>query len=220
MAKKKTKPKKVRGQKSTVKTSKAQSKDGLKSKTKKAKVQKIKAQKAKAPAEKKKTNSEEGTIRFEGILEKRTKIGGGHYVRVPLEVTKFFGSPKGRLRVLGTMNGVAVDRALIPDGEGGHEIIVGTDVRKKTKSAEGEKVVIEIYRNPSPDDIVIPEELIAAIEMEEVAIRRFAKMTPGMKRNMAYWVNSGKLPETRAKRAVEILRRIMNNEMFGGRRLE
>ncbi|HTF04112.1 MAG TPA: DUF1905 domain-containing protein [Bacteroidia bacterium] len=215
MAKKKPKP-----QRPAAKKTKAQTAKGQKAKAPKSKVQKTRAQKTKTPVEKKKTNGEEGTIRFEGILEKRSKIGGGHYVRVPVEVTKFFGSPKGRLRVLGTMNGVAVDRALIPDGEGGHEIIVGTDVRKKTKSAEGQKVVIEIYRNPTPDDIVIPEELIVAIEMEEVAIRRFAKMTPGMKRNMAYWVNSGKLPETRAKRAVEILRRIMNNDMFGGRRLE
>lgn len=160
-----------------------------------------------------------GVIRFEGILEKRHKIGGGHFVRVPASVSKFFGT-KGRVRVLGTMNGAQVDRALIPDGEGGHDIIVGTDVRKKTKAEEGKKVVIEIYRNPNPDDIDIPEELTEAINMEEEAIRKFAKMTPGMKRNMAYWVNSGKLPETRAKRAVEILRRIMNNYPFGGKKLE
>jgi hypothetical protein len=162
---------------------------------------------------------ESGIISFEGILEKRDKIGGGHFIRVPSAVTKFFGT-KGRVRVLGTMNGAQVDRALIPDGDGGHEIIVGTEVRKKTKAVEGKKVVVEIYRNPNPDDIDIPEELTEAINMEPEAIRKFGKMTPGMKRNMAYWVNSGKLPETRAKRAVEILRRIMNNYPFGGRKLE
>jgi hypothetical protein len=212
MAKKKTKPQRPAAKKTPAKKVKR-----VQPKTKKTSV--ATGKKSKPSVAKKKAKTEEGSIRFEGILEKRHRIGGGNYVRVPQEVTEFFGT-KGRVRVLGTMNGIAVDRALIPDGEGGHEIIVGTDVRKKTKSVEGEKVVIEIYRNPAPDDIVIPEELIAAIEMEEVAIRRFAKMTPGMKRNMAYWVNSGKLPETRAKRAVEILRRIMNNEMFGGRRLE
>lgn len=159
------------------------------------------------------------TIRFEGILEKRVKIGGGHFVRVPSSVTKFFGT-KGRVRVLGTMNGAAIDRALIPDGDGGHEIIIGTDVRKKTKAVEGGKVVIEIYRNPKPDEIDIPEELTAAIEMEPEAVRKFEKLTPGMKRNMAYWVNSGKLPETRVKRALEILRRIMNNYPFGGKKID
>lgn len=172
----------------------------------------------KTAAPKKKSTATE-SIRFEGILEKRYRIGGGHYVRVPSNVTKFFGT-KGRVRVLGTMNGISVDRALIPDGDGGHEIVVGTEVRKKTKTVEGEKVVIEIHRNPAQDEIDIPEELTEAINMEPEAIRKFAKMTPGMKRNMAYWVNSGKLPETRAKRAVEILRRIMNNYPFGGRKLE
>lgn len=158
-------------------------------------------------------------ISFEAVLESRSKIGGGHYVRVPAAVTAFFGT-KGRVRVLGEMNGVEVDRALIPNGEGGHEIVVGTDVRKKTKSEAGMKVRLDIYRNPAPDEIEIPEELVEAITMEPEAMAKFARMTPGMKRNMAYWVNSGKLPETRAKRAVEILRRLMNNYPFGGRKIE
>jgi len=198
---------------------------------KKATIGKSVAAKKKAGAKKKTTKKsvvkkkaavsgkERGSIRFEGILEKRYKIGGGHFVRVPATVTEFFGT-KGRVRVLGTMNGTEVDRALIPDGEGGHEIIVGTEVRRKTKAEEGRKMVIEIYRNPNPDAIDIPEELTEAINLEPEAIRKFAKMTPGMKRNMAYWVNSGKLPETRAKRAVEILRRIMNNYPFGGKKPE
>lgn len=184
--------------------------------------------KKKAPAKKtiskkqpsSKSKSKNDSIRFEGVLEKRTtSIGGAHFVVVPAKVSAFFGV-KGHVRVLGTMNGVAIDRALIPDGEGGHEIIIGTDVRKKTKAEPGSKVVIEIYRNPKPDSVDIPEELTAAIEMEPEAVRKFAKMTPGMKRNMAYWVKSGKLPETRAKRAVEILRRIMNNYPFAGKKLE
>lgn len=175
---------------------------------------------AKKPAQKKvRKILPKNSIRFEGILEKRVKIGGGHFVRVPASVAKFFGT-KGRVRVLGTMNGAEIDRALIPNGEGGHEIIIGTDVRKKTKAVEGGKVAIEIYRNPNPDEIEIPEELSAAIEMEPEAVRKFAKMTPGMKRNLAYWVNSGKLPETRVKRALEILRRIMNNYPFGGKKIE
>jgi hypothetical protein len=181
------------------------------------------AKKAKPVAKKatdKSKPKKKGSIRFEGILEKRsTSIGGNHFVPVPSSVTKFFGE-RGSVRVLGTVNGIAVDRALIPDGEGGHHIIIGTDVRKKLKAAEGTKLVIDIYRNPNPTDIDIPEELTEAIGMEPEAMRKFAKMTPGMKRNMAYWVNSGKLPETRAKRAVEILRRIMNNYPFGGKKIE
>lgn len=207
--------------KAAVKTAKkkAAAKPAEKRTAKVAAIGKKKA--AKKTSDRPKAPSEEGSIRFGGVLEKRqTSIGGNHYVRVPAEVTEFFGGGKGRVRVLGTMNGIAVDRALIPDGEGGHEIIVGTDVRKKTKAKEGERVTFEIYRNPAPDEIDIPEELTAAIEMEPEAVRKFAKMTPGMKRNMAYWVNSGKLPETRAKRAVEILRRLMNNYPFGGRKIE
>jgi len=159
------------------------------------------------------------SVQCSANLEVRKQVGGGHFVRVPAEVTAVFGK-KGRTRVLGTMNGVEIDRALIPNGEGGHEIIIGTDVRKKTKAEPESKVVFDIWRNPNPDEVEIPEELLAAIELEPIAVAKFAKMTPGMKRNMAYWVDSGKLPETRAKRAVEILNRIMNGSIFGGRKIE
>jgi hypothetical protein len=167
----------------------------------------------------KKSSFDNASISFEAVLEKRDKIGGGHFVQVPKYVSDFFGA-KGRTRVLGIMNGVAIDRALIPNGDGGHEIIIGTDVRRKTKVKEGMKIAFEIYRNPEPDAVEIPEELLAALELEPEAQRKFEKFTPGMKRNMAYWVNSGKQTETRIKRSLEILRRILAGEIFGGRKTE
>lgn len=180
-------------------------------------VAKKKTAKAKSSGPKKKSGSGNGYVSFEAVLEKRDKIGGGHFVQVPKYVSDFFGV-KGRTRVLGTMNGVEIDRALIPDGSGGHEIIIGTDVRKKTKVKEGMKIAFEIYRNPEPDSVEIPEELQVALDLEPEALEKFEKFTPGMKRNMAYWVNSGKQTETRIKRSLEILRRIMTGELFGGRK--
>ena len=170
-------------------------------------------------SQKQKSSDDNASISFEAVLEKRDKIGGGQFVQVPKYVSDFFGA-KGRTRVLGIMNGVAIDRALIPNGAGGHEIIIGTDVRKKTKVKEGMKIAFEIYRNPEPDAVEIPEELFAALELEPEALRKFENFTPGMKRNMAYWVSSAKQTETRIKRSLEILRRIMAGEIFGGRKTE
>lgn len=169
-------------------------------------------------SKKKKFSDENASVSFEAVLEKRDKIGGGHFVQVPKYVSDFFGA-KGRTRVLGIMNGVAIDRALIPNGDGGHEIIIGTDVRKKSKVKVGMKITFEIYRNPEPDAVEIPEELEAALELEPDAFQKFKNFTPGMKRNMVYWVNSGKQTETRIKRSLEILRRIMSGEMFGGKKV-
>jgi len=106
-------------------------------------------------SKKKKSSDDNASISFEAVLDKRDKIGGGHFVQVPKYVSDFFGA-KGRTRVLGIMNGVAIDRALIPNGDGGHEIIIGTDVRKKTKVKEGMKIVFEIYKKPEPETIEIP----------------------------------------------------------------
>lgn len=186
--------------------------------TAKKSAAKKKTEKSGSFAPKKKSVKGQEAVSFEALLEKRDKIGGGHFVQVPKYVSDFFGT-KGRTRVLGTMNGVEIDRALNPDGSGGHEIIIGTEVRKKTKVKEGMKIAFRIYRNPEPDNVEIPEELQAALELEPEALEKFEKFTPGMKRNMAYWVNSGKQTETRIKRSLEILRRIMSGEMFGGKKV-
>ena len=44
------------------------------------------------------------------------------------------------------------------------------------------------------------------------------KLLPGVKRNMCYWVRTGKTAPTRAKRIAELIRRIENREFERGRK--
>jgi hypothetical protein len=157
------------------------------------------------------------TYSFEGIIERFPGKGGYFYVYFPYDVEKEFGV-RGFVRMKGTLNGVKIDRALIPKGDGTHNILVPIDLRRKTKTSLGDKVKVTLGKCDAPEEVKIPEELEAALDLEPAVRKAFDKLGHGVRRGMAYWVNSGKKPETRVQRALEILRRFQSGEMvFGGR---
>lgn len=158
------------------------------------------------------------TYQFAAELERFDGKGAWYYILYPNSVEEEFGT-KGRLRVLGTMNSIDVDRALIPQGDGTHVFILGGELRKKLGVRLGDRVEMQFHVNPNPDAIDIPEELEVALEMENELQVVYDRQTLGTKRNISYWINSGKRPETRGKRAAEIMRRFASGEFeFGGQK--
>jgi hypothetical protein len=156
-------------------------------------------------------------IAFTAPLERFTNRLTAFYVAVPYSVEDLFGT-KGSVRMLGTINGIEVDRALIPTGDGTHHILVPTEMRNKAKLRLGDAVHVVLRKNENPDDVEIPEELIAALELEPEIYSRFHKLSPSVKRGMAMWINSGKKVETRIQRVLEILKRFQQGKLvFGGK---
>ncbi|HRO99617.1 MAG TPA: YdeI/OmpD-associated family protein [Flavobacteriales bacterium] len=147
------------------------------------------------------------SYRFTAPLEKMNAQMAFMYVEVPIDVEQEFGT-KGRLRVLGTVNGVAVDRALMPQKSGVHIIILGGDIRRAAKLKRvGDPVQVEFWKHPSPDELELPEALAETLDFLPEMKAAWDKLTPGMKRNMCYWVGSAKTEATQAKRVAELLRR-------------
>lgn len=168
--------------------------------------------------------------RFAAELERPNEKGAWYFIRYPYSVEEQFGT-KARVRILGTMNlpgrqagrvggkKVEVDRALIPQGDGTHAVILGGELRKQLGVELGDTVEMEFHVNPDQDAFDMPEELEIALELEPELMAIFNRQTAGMKRGMAHWINSGKRPETRAKRAAEIMRRFASGEFeFGGKK--
>lgn len=159
-------------------------------------------------------------IRFTARMEERKTSLGGQYIFVyPRSVERDFGV-KGTVRVLGTANGVEISRALIPDGEGFHYLIFGKDLRKAVGCVPGDEVIFDIRRDEHPDEFPIPEELIAALELEPGTLEKFMNLTPGVRRGMCYWIDSGKRTETRIKRALDMAQRLKGDYLdMGGRKI-
>jgi len=147
------------------------------------------------------------TFTFTAPLERMTGRFAWSYVEFPHDVEKLFGK-RGNVRVKGLINGVAVDRALIPTKSGYHIIILGGDIRRAAKIKKvGEPVKVEVWLNTAPAKLDVPEELAETLDFIPEMKAAWDKLTPGMRRNMCYWVGSAKTTPTRAKRIAELLRR-------------
>lgn len=145
--------------------------------------------------------------RFTAPLEKMNAPIAFMYVEVPIDVEKEFGT-RGRMRVLGTVNGVAVDRALMPQKSGVHIMILGGDIRRAAKlKRAGDAVHVEIWKHPNPDELELPEALAETLDFLPEMKAAWDQLKPGMKRSMCYWVGSAKTAATQAKRVAELLRR-------------
>lgn len=150
-------------------------------------------------------------VSFEGPLERLPDRGGLHIVTCPFDVEALFGT-RGSVRVKGTMNDLTIDRALIPRGDGTHYIVLSPEMRRKAGLRLGNMVRFVLMRNEKPEELEFPEELSVALEMEPGALEILKQQTPGAVRGLVYWIDSAKRPETRAQRAAEMVRRLLNRE--------
>ena len=149
--------------------------------------------------------------RFDGMVEPSGRVGGTLVIMFPYSVEALFGT-RGHVRMLGLLNNVPIDRSLIPNGDGTHFITISRELCRKARLKPGAKATVELQRNENPAAVTLPEELQAALDLEPGAEAAFQQITPGMQRSMAYWINSGKRPETRAQRAVNMLNRLLAGE--------
>lgn len=156
---------------------------------------------------------------FEGIVYRTYTTVSYHYVEFPYSAIEEFGM-RGPVRVICQLNGQEYFRALIPSGNGQHHLILSQAMRKQTGAALGSTVRVELWQDPDPNRLMIPEELEAAFELEPAAERKFNTLGLGAKRGMCHWIDSAKRPETRAKRAAEMLGRLLaDSVMLGGKKV-
>ena len=147
------------------------------------------------------------TYRFTAPLERMDAGMAFMYLEVPINVEQEFGT-RSRVRVQGTVNGITVDRALMPQKSGVHIIILGSDIRRAAKLKKvGDQVQVELWKHPNPEVINLPEELAETLDFIPEMKAAWERLTLGRKRNMCYWVGSAKTLPTRAKRIAELLRR-------------
>lgn len=147
-------------------------------------------------------------FRFKGVLERFPGKGGWYFVRFPHPVAALFGT-RGTVRMKGRMNEIPVDRALMPDGAGGHFIVLGADLRRKAGLRLGAEVSFSLERDETPEVVVLPEAFEVALNLDPEALSAFGRLTPGLKRSLVSWVAAGKRAETQEQRSAELLKRLV-----------
>jgi hypothetical protein len=142
--------------------------------------------------------------RFTGTLV--AARGGGCLVELPQAVIAALGG--GRVRVTGSLDGVAFSSNTMPMGGGRICLGVHKATRQAAGKSFGDEVTIELERDDGPRQLEVPPDLSAALTADDLALAVFERLSFSHRREYATYVAEAKRPETRSRRIEETLKRL------------
>jgi hypothetical protein len=111
---------------------------------------------------------------------------------------------RGQVAVNGTMNGVAFQTVLEPDGSRGHWMRVDRKLQRAAGVGVGDTATIDVEPTKDWPEPRVPRDLEAALATAPQEIRDvWREITPMARWEWVRWVNATRNPDTR-KRRVEV----------------
>jgi hypothetical protein len=144
-------------------------------------------------------------ISFHGVLAEAG--GGGALVELPSAAIAALGDAK-RVRVRGTLNGVAFASNTMPMGGGRLCLGVHKATRLAAGAAFGDEVAVTMRVDDAPRVVELPAELHEALAADPGARAVFDGLAFTHRREYATWVAEAKRPETRARRVAQTMERL------------
>ena len=148
--------------------------------------------------------------RFTARLE---PIEGGTFVVIPAEVVEALRAT-GRTSVVGTIDGHPLRHQFMPytfEGVGRQVVMaVNKATRKAIGKDAGDTVDFDLERDDRSRsaDITLPPELVSALAADPTARAAFDGLAPTRRREHADHVGEAKRPETRLRRAADVVTRL------------
>jgi hypothetical protein len=139
------------------------------------------------------------------LLEKFPGKGGWTYARLP-GVKPDPHAHFGWIKVRGLIDDVEIRQYhLMPMGNGELFLPVKAETRKKIKKEAGDTVKVVLYRDD--DEIYIPEELQACLDLDPDAKKTFSKLPMDQQREVIRYIYKLKNPDNRAERIAELMKK-------------
>jgi bifunctional DNA-binding transcriptional regulator/antitoxin component of YhaV-PrlF toxin-antitoxin module len=135
-------------------------------------------------------------MRFHATLEQSGKTATG--VEVPAEVVDALG-PGRKPAVTVTINGYSY-RSSIASMGGRFMLPVSAEVRGGAGVAAGDELEIDVELDTTPREVVVPEDLGAALDADADARRFFDGLSYSNKRRIVLSIEGAKTAETRERR--------------------
>ena len=145
--------------------------------------------------------------RFTAALIGRGSKSAWVFLPIPFDVVTAFGT-KGRVPVMGTINGFAFKNSLLPQGDGTHEMAVNKELRAGANAVAGDTVKVVLERDSSERTVDVPPELDAALAKAKKARAAFDAMAYSHRKEYADWVSGAKKDETRVARALKAVEKL------------
>jgi hypothetical protein len=95
--------------------------------------------------------------------------------------------------------------ALLPDGEGGHYIMVNKKIRKKLNLDFGDEVQLFLKVDPTKYGMPLPKEFKEVLETDPEGQSFFESLTPGKQRSLIHIVGKVKSSDLRITKSLVIL---------------
>ena len=125
-----------------------------------------------------------------------------HGIFLPSEIVAQL--PAKRLRVKGTINGIAFALAIQYRKSGDRFFMINKKLVKEASLKLGAKAQVN-FRLVDPDLVEVPDELAAVLEQDERASSVWAKFPNGLKRSLIHYVTSAKGTDVRIKRSLQLM---------------
>ena len=128
------------------------------------------------------------------------KAGSWTFLLVPKNASAKLPS-RGMTAIQGTLNGVAFQATLEPDGQKSHWLKVDRKLSEAARAAAGDFVTLEIAPTAHEPEPELPPNLRKALATAAPKARKlWSDITPVARRDWIHWITSAKQPETRMRR--------------------
>jgi hypothetical protein len=134
-------------------------------------------------------------MRFRGTLELNGRTATG--IEVPAEVMA--GLPGKRPAVAVTINGHTF-RTSVGSVSGRSMLPVSAEIRKAAELRAGDEVDVALEVDEAPREVVVPDDLAAALADEPTARTAFGKLSYSLQRRYVLGIEDAKTPQTRQRR--------------------
>lgn len=152
------------------------------------------------------------TFRFNATVIFDPAVADGymkHYVPIPHEVSAALDAA-GVTHVEGSLNNTPFRRVIHPRDDGSRCLKFGKIWLEQAGLAVDAAVTVELAPDPDPGRIDLPEALTFELMQSPGVMERWAALSPSMQKTLAYHIERAKRPETRSKRAQQIVRDLMS----------
>lgn len=134
-----------------------------------------------------------------------------HVLYAPPELqAELLAQQRPRVRISGALEGMPVNLAWQPSGDGRLYLIVSDELRRAGNLLEGDLVRLQ-FNVADPDAVIVPLELAQVLEHDPLYAHLWSELTPGRKRAFAHIIASAKGTATRVRRLQEVLGHLEQN---------
>ncbi|MEM6264102.1 MAG: YdeI/OmpD-associated family protein [Bacteroidota bacterium] len=145
-------------------------------------------------------------LTFEQPLKKlEPRRGGYYYLTVAAETVELFERKKAtRLKCI-LEKEITLSCGLNHLGDGNFFLIVAGKHVKKLHLEEGDQVAFEIYEDPNPLGVEVPEALEVLLAQDPVSKSQYDALTDGKKRSLIFSIQKIKSIDKQVEKALKFL---------------